>query len=99
MTSVPAFSSFGYLKSLPVDILKIDGQFVRKIVDAPFEHTAVCCFRNVARSCGLQTVAEGVESDAVLHELKGIGIDFAQGYAIHRPEPLPALLAAGVAHP
>jgi diguanylate cyclase (GGDEF)-like protein/PAS domain S-box-containing protein len=92
-------SSFGYLKSLPVDILKIDGHFIRKIVDDRFEHTAVCCFRDVARSCGLKTVAECVETDAVLNELKWIGIDFAQGYAIHRPEPLDALLAAGAAHP
>jgi diguanylate cyclase (GGDEF)-like protein/PAS domain S-box-containing protein len=91
-------SSFGYLKSLPVDMLKIDGQFIRKIVDDRFEHTAVCCFRDVARSCGLKTVAECVESDAVLNELKWIGIDFAQGYAIHRPEPLLGLLAAGAAH-
>ena len=87
-------SSFGYLKNLRVDILKIDGQFVRDLVHDRLDHTAVCCFRDVAAVTGLKTVAEFVESEEVLAELRRIGIDFAQGFLIHRPEPLDNLFAA-----
>ena len=87
-------SSFGYLKNLRVDILKIDGQFVRDLLHDRLDHTAVCCFRDVAAVTGLKTVAEFVESDEVLAELRRIGIDFAQGVLIHRPEPLDDLFAA-----
>jgi EAL domain-containing protein (putative c-di-GMP-specific phosphodiesterase class I) len=85
-------SSFGYLKSLAVDFLKIDGQFVRDILQDRLDHTAVCCFRDIAAVCGLQTIAESVESEEVLAELCRIGIDLVQGYLIHRPEPLDRLL-------
>ena len=86
-------SSFGYLKSLPIDFLKIDGQFVRDILEDRLDHTAVCCFRDIAAVCGVQTIAECVETQAVLSELCRIGIDFAQGYLVHRPEPLDAIAA------
>jgi diguanylate cyclase (GGDEF)-like protein/PAS domain S-box-containing protein len=81
-------SSFGYLKLLPADLLKIDGQFVRDILHDRLDHTAVCCFHDIAAACNLQTVAECVEAENVLTELRRIGIDFAQGYLLHRPEPL-----------
>ncbi len=87
-------SSFGYLKNLRVDILKIDGQFVRDLLHDRLDYTAVCCFRDVAAVTGLKTVAEFVESEDVLTELRRIGIDFAQGFLIHRPEPLENLFAA-----
>ena len=87
-------SSFGYLKNLRVDILKIDGQFVRNLLHDRLDHTAVCCFRDVAAVTGLKTVAEFVESEEVLTELRRIGIDFAQGFFIHRPEPLENLFTA-----
>ena len=87
-------SSFGYLKNLRVDILKIDGQFVRDLLHDRLDHTAVCCFRDVAAVTGLKTVAEFVESEEVLAELRRIGIDFAQGFLIHRPEPLNNLVVA-----
>ncbi len=87
-------ASFGYLKNLRVDILKIDGQFVRDLLHDRLDHTAVCCFRDVAAVTGLKTVAEFVESDEVLAELRRIGIDFAQGFLIHRPEPLDNLFTA-----
>ena len=87
-------SSFGYLKHLAVDILKIDGQFVRDLLKDPLDHTAVRCFRDVAEVCGLQTVAEFVENGEIFAELRQIGVDFAQGYLIHRPEPLEHLLPA-----
>ncbi|MDE3011192.1 MAG: EAL domain-containing protein [Pseudomonadota bacterium] len=89
-------SSFGYLKNLPVDFLKIDGQFVRDLLDDELDRTAVRCFREVAAVCGVHTIAECVESVAVLEELARIGIDFAQGFLLHRPEPLDALVAAAL---
>jgi len=86
-------SSFGYLKSLPVDYLKIDGQFVRDLVNDPLDDAAVRCFVDVARVVGVKTVAEFVDSPAVLQRLREIGVDYAQGYLIHRPEALDDLLA------
>lgn len=92
-------SSFGYLKSLTVDILKIDGQFVRDIVDDPLDDAAVRCFVDVARVVGVQTVAEFVDRPEVLARLREIGVDHAQGFLLHRPEPLEGLLGdTGVAY-
>ena len=87
-------SSFGYLKSLPVDYLKIDGHFITNVVDDPLDNAAVRCFCEVARVVGVKTIAEFVESDAVRDELRRIGVDMAQGYLVHRPEPLDQLLVA-----
>jgi diguanylate cyclase (GGDEF)-like protein/PAS domain S-box-containing protein len=87
-------SSFGYLKSIPVDWLKIDGQFIRNLVDDDLDQAAVKCFVDVAKVMGLQTIAEFVDQPAVLDRLSEIGVDFAQGYLIHRPEPVGCLLAS-----
>lgn len=84
-------ASFGYLKTLRVDWLKIDGGFIRDILQDPLDRTAVCCFRDIAAVCGMQTVAECVETAEVLAELRRIGIDFVQGYYLHRPQPLAEL--------
>ncbi len=84
-------SSFGYLKNLPVDVLKIDGQFIRDLVSDPLDDVAVRFFTEVARVRGIRTVAEFVEHAATLERLKAIGVDYAQGYLIHRPEPLGSL--------
>jgi diguanylate cyclase (GGDEF)-like protein/PAS domain S-box-containing protein len=81
-------SSFGYLKSLPVDLLKIDGQFIRNIIDDPLDDVAVRSFRNVAAVLGIKTVAEFVENAQIRDRLIEIGIDYGQGYAFHVPEPL-----------
>ncbi|HEX7686589.1 MAG TPA: EAL domain-containing protein, partial [Burkholderiaceae bacterium] len=89
-------SSFGYLKSLPVDYLKIDGQFVRDLNEDALDLAAVRCFTEVARVIGVRTVAEFVESDALLATLRDIGVDYVQGYTVHKPEPL-ALAARGAA--
>jgi len=86
-------SSFGYLKKLPVDCLKIDGQFVRNLETDPLDMVAVRCFQAVAQAIGVKTVAEFVETESVLSTLRDMGIDYAQGYWIHRPEPLAAWLA------
>jgi diguanylate cyclase (GGDEF)-like protein/PAS domain S-box-containing protein len=85
-------SSFGYLKSLPVDFLKIDGQFIRDLVTDPLDDAAVRCFADVARVVGVRTVAEFVDSAAVLERLREIGVDYAQGYLLHRPEPIDQLM-------
>ena len=85
-------SSFGYLKSLPVDILKIDGQFISNLGENPLDAAAVRCFADVARVVGLKTVAEHVDSDSVLKTVRAMGIDYAQGFALHQPEPIPDLM-------
>jgi EAL domain-containing protein (putative c-di-GMP-specific phosphodiesterase class I) len=81
-------SSFGYLKNLTVDYLKIDGQFVRELENNPLHAAAVRCFVEVAKVVGMRTVAEFVESQLVRDHLQGLGVDFAQGYLVHKPEPL-----------
>jgi len=85
-------SSFGYLKNLPVDYLKIDGQFIRDLLSGSLDDVAVRCFADVARVVGVKTVAEFVEKPAVRERLREIGVDFAQGYLIHRPEPIDCLI-------
>jgi diguanylate cyclase len=86
-------SSFGYLKTMPVDLLKIDGQFVRDLASDPLDEAAVRSFANVAKVIGVKTVAEYVESAAILDKVTEIGIDFAQGFYLFEPEPLDHMLA------
>jgi EAL domain-containing protein (putative c-di-GMP-specific phosphodiesterase class I) len=81
-------SSFGYLKNLPVDFLKIDGHFITGLLDDALDNAAVRCFHEISRVVGVQTIAEFVERKEVLDALGVIGIDYAQGYLMHRPEPL-----------
>ena len=81
-------SSFGYLKNLPVDFLKIDGQFVKDIVDDPIDAEMVRSINEIGHVMGMRTIAEFVENDAILAKLKDIGVDYAQGYGIAKPEPL-----------
>ncbi|QHI99702.1 EAL domain-containing protein [Xylophilus rhododendri] len=85
-------SSFGYLKNLRVDFLKIDGQFIRDLVSDPLDEAAVRCFIDVSRILGMQTVAEFVEDAAVMAKLVEGGVDYAQGYLVHRPAPIDELL-------
>src|SRR5262249_17339494 len=85
-------SSFGYLKTLPVDYLKIERQFVRDVVDDPLDEAAVRWFAEVARVVGVKTVAEFVDRPEVLTKLQAMGIDYAQGFLLHRPAPLNELL-------
>ncbi|MBI5936743.1 MAG: EAL domain-containing protein [Betaproteobacteria bacterium] len=81
-------SSFGYLKSLPVDILKIDGALIRGIAGNRIDYAMVQAVQHVAKEMGVQTVAEYVEDQATLDALHEIGVDYVQGYAIHKPESL-----------
>lgn len=84
-------SSFSHLKALPVDFLKIDGHFIVHLLDDEMDQAAVRCFRDVAKICGLKTIAEYVESENVRAALEAMGIDMIQGYLVHRPEPLASM--------
>jgi diguanylate cyclase (GGDEF)-like protein/PAS domain S-box-containing protein len=86
-------ASFGTLKSLEMTHLKIDGQFVTGVIDDPLDNIIVRSFVDAAAVIGLTTVAELVESASVLERLREIGVDYVQGYFLHRPEPFEALLA------
>ncbi len=81
-------SSFGYLKNLSVDYLKIDGQFVRNLCDDPVDQATVRCMVEVARAVDKRTIAEFVETAASADHLQRLGVDYAQGYHFHRPEPI-----------
>lgn len=81
-------SSFGYLKSLPCDYLKIDGNFVKDIVNDPIDEAMVDCINRMAQVIGIKTIAEYVENEAIIDKLKTLGVDYAQGYRIAMPEPL-----------
>jgi len=85
-------SSFAYLRNLPVDFLKIDGNFVKDMHVDLVDRAMVASIHNVGRVMGLRTIAEWVENEAIVAELSTIGIDYAQGYAIAHPVPLNALL-------
>src|SRR5690606_36879078 len=78
-------SSFTYLKNLPVDFLKIDGQFIRNIVDDSVDESMVRAINQVGRAMGIETIAERVETRQVLDKLSDLGVEFAQGYFIARP--------------
>ena len=82
------FSSFAYLKTLPLDFLKIDGEFVRNIMQEPKDLALVQAINQFADVFDIQTIAEFVEDKDILAVLTGLGIDFGQGYHLHKPQPL-----------
>jgi EAL domain-containing protein (putative c-di-GMP-specific phosphodiesterase class I) len=88
-------SLFGALKRLPVHYLKIDGEFVRDLVNDPVDQAMVRCIHEVAHALGWQTIAEFVDRAEVLEVLRRIGIDHAQGYLLHQPVPLEVVLGLG----
>jgi diguanylate cyclase (GGDEF)-like protein/PAS domain S-box-containing protein len=81
-------SSFAYLQSLPVDFLKIDGEFVRHLPSDPVQRALVEAIHNVGHLMGLVTIAESVESEAAAIALREIGVDYAQGFWLGMPAPL-----------
>lgn len=82
-------SSFAYLKNMPVDFLKIDGVFVRDIAEDVIDKAMVEAIHNVGNVLNLKTIAEFVEDEEIIEILEKIGVDYAQGYGIDRPKPLP----------
>jgi len=87
-------SSFRYLKTLPVDFLKIDGDFVANVAQDAVDRSMVEAISQVGRTLGIATVAERVESAAVLAELEKIGINFAQGFFLAQPAPVTEFAAS-----
>ncbi|MGB5261420.1 MAG: EAL domain-containing protein [Gammaproteobacteria bacterium] len=81
-------SSFSYLKELPVDYLKIDGNFVKKICEDPVDLAMVSSINHVGHVMGIKTIAEFVEDMEIFSKLAVIGVDYAQGYGIEVPLPL-----------
>ena len=78
-------SSFGYLKKLPVDYLKIDGSLIKNIVTEPSDRAIVNSVNRIAQMMGMKTIAEFVENEQILEVLAEIGVDYAQGYSIGKP--------------
>ena len=87
-------SSFAYLRNLPVDVLKIDGQFVKDIAHDPISLAMVKSIHEIGCLMGKSTVAEFVESQAIFDLLREIGVHYAQGYAVGYPVPLDQVLNA-----
>jgi Amt family ammonium transporter len=85
-------SSFGYLKHLPVEYLKIDGAFVHDMLENAIDDSMVEVINRIGHIMGLETIAEFVESEEILLRLKAIGVGYAQGYGVCRPFPIKRLL-------
>ena len=85
------FSSFAYLRDLQVDFLKIDGSLVRILGRNDADAALVQAIVQMAQTLGLKTVAEFVETPAIAAQLTAMGVDYGQGYGLHRPEPLERL--------
>ena len=88
-------SSFGYLRHLPVDYLKIDGGFVKDIEDDSVDLAMVETINRIGHILGMRTIAECAENEAIIERLREIGVDYAQGYGVSMPAPL---LAPGGMH-
>ena len=81
-------SSFSYLKTLPVDFLKIDGQFVQEIAEDPVSNAMIAAINQLGHAMGLKTIAEFVEGSAIKTQLISLGVDYGQGFGIAKPKPL-----------
>jgi diguanylate cyclase (GGDEF)-like protein/PAS domain S-box-containing protein len=79
-------SSFGYLKHFPVDFLKIDGSFVKEMLHDPIDREMVRSINEIGHLTGKKTIAEFAENDEIIAMLKGMGIDYAQGYGVSEPK-------------
>lgn len=85
------FSTFAYLKQLPIDFLKIDGSLVRNIANDNIDHEMVRAINQIGHTVGAKTIAEFVENDEILTQLRELGVDYAQGYGLRMPSPLQQL--------
>ena len=82
------FSTFHYLKRLPVDVLKIDGSLVKDLDSDPIDRSIVRAIVEVASTLGMKTVAEFVDTPSTLGRLRSLGVDYAQGFGVGRPESI-----------
>lgn len=80
-------ASFAYLKALPLQFLKIDGQLIRGLLNDPRDHALVGALQQIGQAYGLKTIAEHVQDVALLEPLRKLGIDAAQGYVLSEPRP------------
>ena len=87
-------ASYGQLKHLPVDYIKIDGSFIRGIADDPADMALVRSINEMGHLMGKRTIAEYVENDRIRECLRGIGVDYVQGYGVEKPKPLDQLAGA-----
>lgn len=85
------FSSFGYLKNLDVDYLKIDGSFIKDLTKDKLDKAMTKAICSIAKEMNIKTVAEYVENEHIMRELKAIGVDLGQGFAIAKPMPIEAI--------
>ena len=85
------YSSFSYIQQLSVDYIKIDGSFIRDLVNKPVDQKMVQLIGEIGREAGMKTIAEYVQSSEALSLLGKLGIDFAQGYYISRPTKVPEI--------
>ena len=86
------YASYSHLRKLRPDILKIDGSFIWNLASDNSDFVLVKSMNDIGKALGFSTVAEYVESAAIIEKLSEIGVDYAQGYAIHRPEPLEEMM-------
>ncbi len=91
------YSSFHYIKHFPVDFIKIEGEFVRNVVDDEVYRAFIKSIATLAQELGMRTIAEFVEDRPILDELRLFGIDYAQGYGISRPRRLRDFVASSSA--
>ena len=80
--------SFTYLKTIPVDYLKIDGAFVSLILENPLDMAIVIAIKQISLATNTKVIAEFVSSDEIKVKLKELGIDYAQGYSVAKPMPI-----------
>jgi len=85
-------SSYGYLRSLDVDYLKIDGSFVKRIIDDEVARTMVQSINQVGQTMNLKIIAEYVENNEIIEMLREMGVDYGQGYGIAKPIPVEEVL-------
>ena len=86
------YSSYGYLRNLPLDYLKIDGIYIRNILTDKTDQALTASMVDVAHALGLKVIAEYVDSEATYSWLKTLGVDYVQGYWVHKPERLDGLI-------
>jgi EAL domain-containing protein (putative c-di-GMP-specific phosphodiesterase class I) len=81
-------SSFAYLRAIPVDFIKIDGTFITHMEEQPMDRAIVEAINDIGHIAGKKTIAEFVENEQTLAQLREIGVDFVQGFGLARPVPL-----------